>query len=338
MNPNNVASMVWQGERYLWIGNSKGIARWDRSTRELEIFKDVDECPSVIITYHPETIWCGATQYDGSTWYRFDLNLRQIIQDNDRTIWAGSAQGLMRFDSVRQKWDLVAKTTPHEPEPYVASAGNGIHLSLASSDGHLWFVSNDNPYKGTTRWTGTSHQTFLLDEWGNSLMVPKLEATDGSVWGGGSDGLVARWDRNDWRTWHIKLGTALPPISKILEAKDGAIWVRAEVDGVARWDGENWQTWNRAAGIGNSSESSHLVLTSIILTADDNVWVGTSKEGISRWDGQTWRTYTIADGLSSEKITALSKNPDGTLWTGTWGGGVNYYDPKTDRWHSFPEK
>ena len=35
------------------------------------------------------------------------------------------------------------------------------------------------------------------------------------------------------------------------------------------------------------------------------------------------RVYTTADGLSSDQIRSLYQDPDGTLWIGTFGGGLN---------------
>ena len=33
--------------------------------------------------------------------------------------------------------------------------------------------------------------------------------------------------------------------------------------------------------------------------------------------------FTVADGLSNDQIRALQEDSDGTLWIGTFGGGLN---------------
>ena len=42
----------------------------------------------------------------------------------------------------------------------------------------------------------------------------------------------------------------------------------------------------------------------------------------------TWKTYTYLDGLASNHVFAVHRDPDGTMWFGTFGGGVSRYDGK----------
>jgi ligand-binding sensor domain-containing protein len=39
-----------------------------------------------------------------------------------------------------------------------------------------------------------------------------------------------------------------------------------------------------------------------------------------------WMTYTRADGLGENNVRAIWGSDDGTIWVGTWGGGVSRYD------------
>ena len=36
--------------------------------------------------------------------------------------------------------------------------------------------------------------------------------------------------------------------------------------------------------------------------------------------------FTTGDGLAGNTVTAIAVDFDGTLWIGTWGGGVSRYD------------
>jgi signal transduction histidine kinase len=44
---------------------------------------------------------------------------------------------------------------------------------------------------------------------------------------------------------------------------------------------------------------------------------------LSRFDGTNWQTFTTKDGLSSDVVTAIREDHDGTLWIGTHRGGIN---------------
>ena len=41
-------------------------------------------------------------------------------------------------------------------------------------------------------------------------------------------------------------------------------------------------------------------------------------------DGKV-RNYTTSDGLSSDRVRSLYRDPDGTLWLGTYDGGLNRF-------------
>ena len=52
------------------------------------------------------------------------------------------------------------------------------------------------------------------------------------------------------------------------------------------------------------------------------LWIATG-EGLCRYDGQNFKTYTTKDGLAEDVVTSTFIGPDGILWVGTWGAGLN---------------
>src|SRR6185295_12486496 len=47
--------------------------------------------------------------------------------------------------------------------------------------------------------------------------------------------------------------------------------------------------------------------------------------GLWRIQGDEKKLFTTADGLSSDSIRALYQDPDGTLWIGTFDGGLTAF-------------
>ena len=64
------------------------------------------------------------------------------------------------------------------------------------------------------------------------------------------------------------------------------------------------------------------------------MWFG-SQYGLHRWDGYQFKTYlnNALDpaSISSNYVEFIFVAKDGTLWLGTWGGGLNHFDPATQQ-------
>ena len=64
------------------------------------------------------------------------------------------------------------------------------------------------------------------------------------------------------------------------------------------------------------------------------LWIG-SQDGLNRYDGYAFKIFKHdpddASSLSNNSILSLAEDQDGALWIGTWGGGLNRYDPATEK-------
>ena len=69
------------------------------------------------------------------------------------------------------------------------------------------------------------------------------------------------------------------------------------------------------------------------------VWVGT-EEGLARFDGVSFYAYyhhsQDPHSLSHNYVTAMTEDQQGLLWLTTFSGGLNCYDPQTERFTHFP--
>src|SRR5512138_988433 len=64
------------------------------------------------------------------------------------------------------------------------------------------------------------------------------------------------------------------------------------------------------------------------------LWIGT-QDGLNRYDGYSFHIYKHdpedPNSLSHNSILAITEDKDGFLWIGTWGGGLNRFDPSTEK-------
>lgn len=68
------------------------------------------------------------------------------------------------------------------------------------------------------------------------------------------------------------------------------------------------------------------------------MWFGT-QDGLNRYDGYSVKIYRKEFGknnsVSNNYITAITEDADGNLWIGTWGGGLNKFCRKSERFSCY---
>jgi len=68
------------------------------------------------------------------------------------------------------------------------------------------------------------------------------------------------------------------------------------------------------------------------------LWIGT-QDGLNRYDGYNFKIYKHdpdnPDSLSHNSILTIAEDKDGLLWIGTWGGGLNRFDPMTEKFTNY---
>jgi ligand-binding sensor domain-containing protein/AraC-like DNA-binding protein len=122
---------------------------------------------------------------------------------------------------------------------------------------------------------------------------------------------------------------------------DGKLWLATDGGGINLVDVENGE-FSFLSHI--TGDSSSLPVNSIIRLYKDyheNLWIGSVRGGAINVKDSYIRTYQDvvfhhSGGLTEKSVTGLYEEEDGRLWIGTDGGGVNLYDPKTDKFTHFP--
>jgi signal transduction histidine kinase/ligand-binding sensor domain-containing protein len=64
------------------------------------------------------------------------------------------------------------------------------------------------------------------------------------------------------------------------------------------------------------------------------IWIG-AQEGLLRYDGYKFKRYAQipfdSTSISNNWVNVIKEDKKGNLWIGTWGGGLNYFDQKTQK-------
>ncbi len=62
-----------------------------------------------------------------------------------------------------------------------------------------------------------------------------------------------------------------------------------------------------------------------ILPRRDGSLLAGHRRRLESFKNGVFQNYTTREGLSNDYVRAILEEPDGTLWLGTYGGGVNYF-------------
>ncbi|HEY0023229.1 MAG TPA: two-component regulator propeller domain-containing protein [Longimicrobium sp.] len=115
--------------------------------------------------------------------------------------------------------------------------------------------------------------------------------------------------------WSTEHGLPSNVARDIRQTPDGYLWL-ASFEGLVRFDGVAFRSFAEA-------EIPGLARASFRRLAVDRrgaLWAASETGGVVRWAGGEWRVFTTRDGLTSDRVTALLPDPDGSLWVGTRAG------------------
>lgn len=223
--------------------------------------------------------------------------------------------------------------------------------------------------KGNSLWVGTSSgvhevdlatqdlkQTFtraegLANEYVFSIFVDR----EGGKWFGTNGGGTSHYLDNKWRVLFPMHGLADYWVYSFAQQADGGMWI-------GTWAGANFIS---ADGKQIKTYFDELVnewVYGLGVDSKQRVWFGT-EGGVSMFDGKEWHAWTHKDGLGAANTSNLpislntglgtrsrhdlnvandgqsTYNPSyvfsihvdrkDTVWAGTWGGGVSYFDAQS---------
>jgi ligand-binding sensor domain-containing protein len=189
------------------------------------------------------------------------------------------------------------------------------------------------PARGTL-WVGTSAGLNEVD-----LASGKLRATytrrdglaseqvfalavdrEGYKWIGTGAGGASRYKDKAWRTYFPLHGLADYRVFSLAADARGGMWM-GTLAGASRLERASgkFTTYRR--------ELVNEWVYGVTVDAKGQVWFAT-EGGVSMFDGAAWKAWTQAEGVGAPRsergnyVLAVHAAKDGTVWAGTWGGGV----------------
>lgn len=278
-----------------------------------------------------------------------------IAQDGLGRMWFGTQEGINMYDGDQMTYVKGRITNADGESLWI---GNYVPFIVPDGEGNIYFIADNNLFGYDIR--ASDFRQYTTDRATTALAVYKDE-----IWYARKDSLFAYDCRQQITRFKLKLpphtintltvsetnvyvgmtdgmyviprNTLLPSqrlledvdVYCIFESSDREVWVGTRMQGLYRFKDNAMQKVPYAldgnAGIRN------LQIRAFVEDDEHNIWFGTFV-GLQKFDVQK-QTYTLIQiphyvgGLNHPSIFSLYTDRQGTIWIGSYYGGVNYFTP-----------
>jgi PAS domain S-box-containing protein len=270
-----------------------------------------------------------------------------LLQTRDGYIWAGTEEGLVRFDGAR--FQVFDKTNS-------ALRRNYVHTLCETRDGSLWIGTfgggltrlKDGQFTTYTNAAGLAmNQVRTLAEgrdgslWiglegagisqfkdgqftlplSRELLPPGiiralLEDRQGNLWLGTTNGLV-KWNQQGRKLYTTAEGLPSDSVRALYEDSRGQLWIGTS-NGFALLHEERLTAWVAGKELPRSLRS----VSGILEDSHQNLWLAAPGVGLLRYRAGKFASYSPQNGAPNSQIENVIEDREGNLWFSAIGLGL----------------
>jgi len=277
-------------------------------------------------------------------------NINAIIKDNSGVLWLGTSNGISRYNPDKNKFKHF-EPQPNNPnwliDPFVfsLSVDKFGNYWAGTNNGNGLFVYSpiDNKFKNFRAKPGDRNSLQ------GQFVFSVFKDSKQNMWVGTSNGLSAyNYSTNAFKTYQNVRGDSTSLSSNvircIIEDKDKNLWIGTGfgLNMLNKKTGK-FKRWMLAENNNNINSN----IQCLLFDKEGNLWIGTFLAGLIKMEFISETQVNMvryqadindSNSLSNNQVSAFIEDNDGNIWIATYGGGINKYDPKTDKFTFFTTK
>lgn len=296
---------------WLWVGTNSGLCLFTQNSD----------------TFNPEILLSGQP-------------ITALHEDQTGLVWIGSeTSGLTIFDRNHHSFPLYR----HDEDRADSLGYDVLRTIKVDPSGGVWLATEG---KGLDHLTADT-QTFEHHQSLPGLRLLAMERTkEGLFWISTRDGDLFTYDPESRKSLD-QLPLLLPfnipaplQIRALFQGNDNSLWLGGDGTGLIRVPADGSairQYYPRVDEQGNLTTRS---IRTIHADHQGQIWVG-SNNGLCVFDPikERFTCYDHPDAVTPNQaeniFISITPIPDGTLWLGTFGGGLCHLDPRSGSWSTF---
>jgi len=356
-------------ENNLWVNSFSGaLYRYNLITHQVKRYFSggTDEQPGkgkriiidCILQDRKGTIWMGARK-DGLLEYfpktdslsfiprsrnapgglDFDQVINCLYEDREGNIWIGSDKGIFIFNPYRQQFHSVNLPVNKNEALNTTSIAN--FTQIKGND--IWVGTYgqgiqvfDDHLKVKTSYVYKPNSPGPVPEPGNRVWS-FLTQPDGKISIGCQHGWLAIYDPKNGN-FTSSQPKALEEHTILNMVTDSAqnTWLALYV-GLAKWDHKK-NSFTVYPDLFSYHDNAEKQVFDLLIDHEQNIWVATQTRGLQKFDPASGRFTKIfvpekdnPTGISDNSVQCIVKINDSLLALGTASGGINLFNPHTER-------
>ncbi|MFT4928443.1 MAG: signal transduction histidine kinase/ligand-binding sensor domain-containing protein [Phenylobacterium sp.] len=328
LSHNSVWAIVEQSAGVYWIGtNGGGLNRFNSATGLFKHYQHQANDPASLSSNH----------------------IRALYKDSKGSLWLGTLdKGLNRFNPQQQTFDRFA----HNPSDPHSLSDNFVRAITEDNQGALWLATanglnrlNLDAQRSQAKFTRYSQQDTEPNSLSHHDILSLFKDSNGVLWIGTDGGGLNRYNAHSEDFSHFEYqeenlsSLGGNRILSMHEDNQGGLWFGTRRAGLSKITPQRQHFGHFKHQRSDPASLSHSAIWSIYQDLSNTLWVGT-EHGLNRnrptadnsdsFDFEHFNPQpSNPESLSHDRVQAIKHDSHGNLWVGTFGGGLNRYEPNS---------